>query len=71
MQAFFTIPSSNTALEHSLTISLEDFYVGCDIHVDLVLQKIEKVTTVNKGSSFSNRHTLYIFILSDFYEITD
>lgn len=53
MQAYFTMPSSNTALEHSLTISLEDFYVGCDIHViDLVLQKIEKVTTVNKGLIF-------------------
>lgn len=48
MQAYFTMLSSNTALEHSLTILLEDLYVGFDIHVDLVLQKIEKITTVNK-----------------------
>lgn len=52
MQAYFTMPSSNTALEHSLTILLEDLYVGFDIHIDLVLQKIEKITTVNKRSIF-------------------
>lgn len=52
MQAYFTMPSSNTALEHSLTILLEDLYVEFDIHVDLVLQKIEKVTIVNKGLIF-------------------
>lgn len=52
MQTYFTMPSSNTALEHSLTILLEDLYVEFDIHVNLVLQKIEKVITVNKGSIF-------------------
>lgn len=52
MQAYFTMPSSNTALEHSLTILLEDMYVEFDIHVNLVLQKIEKITTVNKWSIF-------------------
>lgn len=66
MQAYFTMPSSNTALEHSLTILLEDLYVGFDIHVNLVLQKIEKITTVNKCQfySFSNRQQpLYLYLI--------
>lgn len=66
MQAYFTMPSSNTALEHSLTILLEDLYVEFDIHVNLVLQKIEKITTVNKCSisSFSYRQQpLYLYLI--------
>lgn len=64
MQAHFAMLSSNTALEASLTILLEDLYVEFDIHVNLVLQKIEKVITVNKGSSFSYRQQpLYLYLI--------